>query len=251
MASDTNQIENGWQAQILRLTAFLARPLDPDVAGTLWTSAADSPPEVDENRPREGIRRQSGPFEDGQLEITASPIRIDWHMTPRVDPNNEPPAYFATFERAMEVFGSSGARWLRAASSSVPRLAVGAVLLMPVSDKVAAYRKLGGMLRAVRVDAVRSSELFYQINWPQQSGAMPAVTLNRITKWSALVLRHVSLQFGTASTVGSENHYCRLECDNSTALEHVEPFEPAQLDELFRELCELAIGNVQNGEVTD
>jgi hypothetical protein len=253
MAGPSNQTDIGWQAQVLRLTAFLSAPLDPGVADTLWMSTTSALPEVDENRPREGFRRQSGPFEDGQLEILIAPTRIDWVMAPKVDPNAAPPMYFASFERGIEVLSTSAPQWLRTGSPSIRRLALGAVLLMPASDKVRTYQKLGSMLKSVQVDAVRSSDLFYQINWPRQSNVVPGLRLNRVTKWNALVMRLHNFELSGAviqSAASTDAHYCRLECDHNTAEEHVEPFEPAQIDKLFQELCRLAIDNVESGEVT-
>jgi hypothetical protein len=252
MAIDSDQIGTGWQAQVLRLTTFLSTPLDPNVAATLWTLATSTIPEADDNRPREGIRRQAGPFEDGQLEILIAANRIDWIMAPRADQNAIPQPYFATLDRAMQVFVASGQQWLQIGPPSVIRLALGAVLLMPGTDKVETYQKLKDMLKAVHVDPIHSSELFYQINWPRQSKVIPELKLNRLTKWAPIVIRAHSLQLGGVGLQplpGSGAHYCQLECDHNTAEEHVEPFGPTQVDELFQELCKLAIDNARNGEV--
>jgi hypothetical protein len=239
---------------VLRLTAFLREPLDPNVASMLWTGATGSPPEADDNRPREAIRRQAGPFENGDLEVVVTPGRVDWHMTPRVEPGAEPPPYFATAESAINTLRHHGSQWLRSASPSVNRLALGAILLMPTIDSTSAYEKLGKLLKSVRVDAVHSRDLFYQINWPQPSRALPNHMLNRLTKWSAIVARRQTFQMVGSQTMQptamTEDQYCRLECDHNTAAEHSEPFTPEQLDALFGELCDLAAGNTRNGEVT-
>jgi hypothetical protein len=174
-------------------------------------------------------------------------------MAPRSDPDAAPPTYFASFERAMEVLRTFGPQWLRTGSPSIKRLALGAVLLMPASDKVGTYRKLGSMLKSVQVDAVRSSDLFYQINWPRQSDVVPGLTLNRVTKWNSLAMRLHNFELsgaGIQSVALTDAHYCRLECDHNTAEEHVEPFGSAQIDELFQELCTLTMDNAENGEMT-
>jgi hypothetical protein len=252
MASDSDQNGTGWQAQVLRLTTFLSTPLDPDVAATLWTRAINAKPEIDDNRPREGIRRQTGPFEDGQLETLVAPHRVDWIMVPRVEQDAIPQPYFASLESAMRIFVASGLQWQQIGSPSVTRVAVGAVLLMPRADKLATYQKLKDMLKAVQVDPVHSSELFYQINWPRQSKVMPGLKLNRLTKWTPIVIRAHNFQLSgevIQSIPGSAAHYCQLECDHNTSDEHVEPFSPTQVSELFQELCKLAVDNAHNGEV--
>jgi hypothetical protein len=258
MAIETDGPNMGWQAQALRLTTFLSAPLDLSVAATLWKTAMGVDPEIDDNRPREGIRRQGGPFEGCYLETiiaSAPPPRIDWVLAPKLDPQAPAQLYYGSFERAMGNFTAAGLKWLATGSPSIYRLAVGAVLLMPAASTKAAYQKLDGMLEAVHVDPDHSSDFFYQINWPRASSVVPKLRLNRLTRWTALAVRSVNLQIDdNKATVQSSppdgENYCRLECDHSTPLGHPEPIAPIDLAKLFQELCGLVEENARRGEIT-
>ena len=210
------------------------------MAAGLWQTATGEGPEIDENRPREGIRRQGGPFEGCYLGTTIASERIDWVLAPRIDPLAPP--FYDSFSKAMGDFAAAGQKWLAIGSPSTYRLAVGAVLLMPAASTKAAYQKLDDMLVAVHVDPDHSSDFFYQINWPRASGVVPQLRLNRLTRWTTAV-RSVKLQMdGNSASVRSnlpgDENYCRLECDHSTPPDHTEPFTPIDLvEKLFQELC--------------
>ena len=135
MASETGPAETGWKAQLLRLTVFLAVPLNADVAATLWKTATGEEPEVDDARPREQVRQQGGPFGSCRLDVSVTPQRVDWVMTPMIGPNSLPLAYFSSLEEASEIFVMSGAKWLQIGNPSIRRIAVGAVLLLPSAGK--------------------------------------------------------------------------------------------------------------------
>ena len=216
-----------------------------------------SDPEIDDNRPREGIRRQGGPFEDWYLETMIAPARIDWVLAPKVDPqaSDQPLLYHGSLDKAMGDFTAAGHKWLAAGSPSIYRLGVGAVLLMPVASTKAAYQKLGDMLAVVRVDPDHSLDFFYQINWPHASTVVRQVTLNRLTRWSALGVRSVNLQIddnkaSVQSSLPDDRHYCRLECDHNTQARQTEPFAPTDIRKLFQELCGMVEENAKQGEVT-
>jgi hypothetical protein len=255
MASETDVLDTGWQAQALRLTLFLSAPLELGVAATFWQTAVGADPEIDDNRPRESIRRQAGPFEDWYLETLIAPARVDWVLAPKVDdPQSGAQPYFESLDKAMGAFTAAGRRWLAIGSPSIHRLAVGAVLLMPVANTKAAYQKLDDMLAVVRVDPDHSLDFFYQINWPRASRAVREVTLNRLTRWTAIGIRSLNLQVddnqaSIQPAPSDGRHYCRLECDHSTQAWQTEPFASIDLDELFQELCEMVQENAKHGEV--
>ena len=252
MTDEKQQTDTGWQAQVLRLTAFLATPLDPGIVAEIWHLAAGAAPETDDNRPREGIRRQAGPFSDWQLEIVIAQGRVDWILSPRARADAPPALYFASLERAMTPFRAEAKKWLAIGSPSILRLAVGAVLLMPMPDRKAAYKKLNELLSSVQVDPAHASELLYQINWRRLSGVVPNLQLNRLTKWNALVVRVFSFPLSQAvlqSSPTTGEQFCALECDHSTVADRTEAFTTKQADDLLQELCDLVEDNACKGEV--
>jgi hypothetical protein len=91
--SDQGRID--WQAQLLRLTLFAPKALPG--AEAIWRNITGRDPDVDENRVREAIRRQSGPIDDRQLEIAITPGRVDVVMVPALQ-DGLPAMHFGPIE---------------------------------------------------------------------------------------------------------------------------------------------------------
>ncbi len=175
-------------------------------------------------------------------------------MGPAFDPSSAtlPPASFTNLGNGLQTFSGITRSWLQAAPLSANRIALGAVLVLPAASKQLAYERLQGCLRNVTVDPVHSTDLFYQINWPRESRVVSGLKINRLTKWLPMIRRTVEFQLGSTSALqvpGTEEYYCILECDHSTAQERVEPFTTSECDALYQELTELVMDNAMNGEV--
>src|SRR5258706_15358729 len=69
-----------WQASTLQLALFTQRalPLNTDV----FTAFAGVGPDSQEDRPKEGIRRQLGTLDDSQLQVAVTPVRVDIVLGP-------------------------------------------------------------------------------------------------------------------------------------------------------------------------
>jgi hypothetical protein len=249
MTAETDINSTSWKAQMLRLTAFLREPISSDASATLWKTATGQDPVVDDFRPREQIRRQAGPFRECQFDVIIAPRRIDWVIGPR-DSTAEKP-YFGEAETALDLFKTDGMKWLEM-DAAITRIAVGALLLMPSADVKGAYLTLKSKLKNVSVDPVRSSDLFYQVNWPQASKVAPKIRLNRLTKWSALTTRSVQLNIAQTALrpiQSAGSYFCVLECDHNTSEEHTERLGQEEVSSVFGELCRMVIDNARNGEV--
>lgn len=243
-----------WNAQLLRLSLFLGEKLTE--SESLWKSATGDEPQIDDNRPREGARRQAGQIGGGTLEVQSNAVRIDWLFGPPQIEGLAPPSFIiGSYEVARKAFSDAVTPWLANSSLSAHRIAFGAVALSPVQSKEDGYRRLQGHLRSVKLDPENSSDFFYQINWPRSSRVVSNLKLNRMIKLHSIILRQLPIQQPTATGQMPatfplvEENFCRVECDHSTIAEHLDLFRHGDLVPLFRELDALAAENVEQGEI--
>jgi hypothetical protein len=172
------QMTLNWNAQFLRLTLFLGAPID---GSGLWQSVVGEVPVLDEHRPREGVRQQSGQVGDAVLQMTLTSDRLDWILAPA--PSQEPSIFhIGEVHAATDQFDTQLSPWLaNRPDLSVPRLAFGLIAISPVPDRPTAYRRLQELVPSVRYDAVSTREVVYQANRPVTSLTLPATQMNRIT----------------------------------------------------------------------
>jgi hypothetical protein len=241
-----------WSAESLRLTLFLVEPFD---AAGLWKHVVGRDPEVDERRPRESVQRQGGGLEEGYLTLASTLPRLDWVLSPLpvTAPSEVQAPDVGPADAAMKEFERLFNPWLQSSPPiAVKRMAFGLVALLPVPDRIEAYRRLQLALPSVKVDPENSSELFYQINRPKLSRSLAGAKLNRITRWGAMVRRSfqgtLDVQ-GQHLIAGPETQLVRLECDNSTPADRTEPLDSKSLVSIYSELQEMALDNVERGEL--
>ena len=240
-----------WNAQLLRLTLFIRPPVD---GSGLWQAVVGTEPEVDEHRPREGVRRQSGRVGEAVFEMGIAANRLDWMMAPIPQfPLGGPDSHLGNPQTAVEAFDTLLVPWLSRAELPIVRIAFGLIAVLPTPDRAASYARLQELVPSVRYDAEHTHEVIYQVNRPVQSKASPGLEINRITTWSALRfgIGSVGLSGGNLITtnIGEPQFFARCECDNNTPAEQTEIFEPAQAEPIYRELRDLAMSNLERGEV--
>jgi hypothetical protein len=244
----SDQREVDWQTQLLRFTLFT--PVVLPGSETIWRNITGRDPDIDENRVRETIRRQSGPVGDRQLEIVVTPGRVDVVMVPGLQ-DGLPGMYFGPAEAEIPGFVALVRSWLDqiARVENIHRLAFGAVLVLMVHDRNASYRKLDRLLPSVRVDPVNTREFLYRINRPKMY--FGNLELNRVTTWNSGARKTfgLSASAGQPSTAISEEFFVRLEVDNNTPAERTEPLEPGEIVPIFETLVEMALENAARGEL--
>src|SRR5215467_10496662 len=91
-----------WQVQLLRLTLFTPRSL-PGFE-TIWRDINGRDPDIDENRRRENVRRQSGPVGDRRLETVVTPGRTDVAMAAALQEAPPPTFFFGPAEAEFREF---------------------------------------------------------------------------------------------------------------------------------------------------
>jgi hypothetical protein len=244
--SDQGRVD--WQAQLLRFTLFTPG-VSPEFQ-TIWRNITGRDPDVDENRARESIRRQSGPVGNRQLETVVTLGRVDVVMVPALE-DGLPAMYFGQAEAEIPGFVSLIGPWLDQIAQvvNIVRLAFGAVLLLTVEDRNAGYRELDRLLTSVKVDPVSTREMLYRVNRPKPYA--DGLELNRVTTWNSGTRQTfgLSASAGQPSMPISEEFYVRLEVDNNTPAQRTEPLEPSKIVPIFQTLVKMALENALRGEI--
>ena len=242
-----------WQAESCRLTVFPAEGFDigrPD----WWQQLVGEPPEVYNIQPKTGGLEQRGPYEGDQLVMVARAGRIDWVHTPlpQVDQQTDALLTIGSFPETSERFCRLLQQWIPEVSD-VARLAFGAVLLLPVTDRVEGYKQLQPYLPDVRLDPEGSSDFSYQINRARDSSSGPGgLKINRLSKWSVAVVQHVtvSLGVGTAERYhGPQKFACRVEVDINTVPSGQSNLPRDRVVDIFGELVSLSREIVSSGDI--
>jgi hypothetical protein len=243
----------------LRLTGFPS-PGAAFEGGDWWEEVVGQPPEVEISKRRTGGHQYEGPVDFpknrvGKLILTLRPDRIDWVLTVE-DGSEADSAEIQTlgdFDTAVSEFSRMASRWFDVSTCPpVHRIAFGAVLVWPVADRPAGYKRLSKFV-PVNIDPVGSSDFLYQINRPREAAfACLGLKINRLSKWS--VLRHVqSRLLVSPSSVKGEpvqtRLACRLELDINTSQEHEKDIAREHLGTIFGELIELGKEIAKKGDL--
>lgn len=240
-----------WNAQVLRFTLF---PGDPAGGAGLWEKVVGEAPAVDEHRPRERIRRQVGPLGDVSLELKVSDLRLDWMIVPATSEGQTQSISAGSLDRSLEQFDGLLKPWLQVPLQfGVRRVAFGLVAVLPVIDRLAAYDQLQNLVPSVTFDAKNTREVLYRVNRPKTSRVLLRSELNRITTWNSISVRSslftISESGVELSGHSDDEHFVRCECDNSTSGETTPLLENSQLLPIYDELRDMAVENVQHGEL--
>lgn len=247
-----------WEAELIRFTAFPI-PATPTTDMDWWNRLIGEPPKTKTQRPRDGTIIEEGPFYNDKLVVQISPIRIDLLFVPdeQKEPREVSAPIIGTFTECLESFIELVLRWFNLDTCPpIQRIALGAVLRLPVSDKEVGYRQLSAYLPCVNLDAEHSYSFLYQINRPRLStSSLTGQIINRLTKWSVSRLQKVGLTFVVTEhptihpNVSSGSFACRLELDINTDQEWNKQLPPNELPKIFNELVELTKQIVENGDI--
>lgn len=234
---------NNWLAQHLRLTMFVSGEHSLD---SLWPLISPEPPEVDESRPRENIRRLAVINDNTQLELQSFPGRIDFIMGPVSVPGVPLEINLGPADDQLKSFTAIAQTILEGANLNITRLALGLVLHKPVADRNVGYQELSNLIN-LALDPVKSKEFMLQINYPYPFNIdNQSIELNRITKWSSVMIKSFSFITSSDNTPQIaptllEKNVVQLEIDNSTPVEQPNVLSKNTLKVIFNKLAELAV----------
>jgi hypothetical protein len=242
-------LSHTWLANQIRLSVFPTSPWE--LPADLWSGVVGEAPETDQSQPRVNTRTQSGSWHGGVLQVATTPLRADWVFSPSGDDAGGP--QFSRVADVLPPFVAATRTWLTTGNASMKRIAFGISALVQTADRVEAYELLQLFTQSLKIDPKASSDLSYRINHPVSSQVIKGLRLNRLTTWTALLIRPLQLQLGPSSDAqvapGSGQHFAMLECDINTPAEHAEPLDLALLGATYDELVQLALENLERGEV--
>lgn len=241
----------------MRLTVFPT--VAPDVESvTWWKEVIGEPPETKTIQPRTASLQEVGTIRGGlcKLSLECQPQRIDWLFFPSVKGTEI--TDFPTFidlEGGLKLVDDLLEHWLASCPAS-KRLALGVVLIQRTESKKAAYELLKKYLPSVQLDAEKSSEFSYQINRPRLSNTVDGLSINRLSKWSAIKLSGMMIQLGigqgepTAKFLKSstELNGCRLELDINTSPQVADALSKESLNSLVHEMKTMAMEIASEGD---
>jgi hypothetical protein len=257
MVETSNEIERAsisdWEVESLRVTAFPTQnaELKPD---NWWQGTVGSEPETQFVQGKLGEKRFQGAFEGGQLTLRVQPGRIDWLFgganTEQAASRGELILSSGKFENVSPRFTELVQRWLPM-SPPLSRIAFGAVVLLPVQNRVTGYKKLVPYLPSVKIDPEGSRELLYRINRPRMSQTgIKDLHIHRLSTWAVADVRVVSINAGQATVNPVEGTFlCRVELDINTAAEFSGGFDPDRSQKTLKELIQLGIEILEKGDV--
>ncbi|MBT4485537.1 MAG: hypothetical protein HOC71_17860 [Candidatus Latescibacteria bacterium] len=240
-----------WFVGQLRLTIFPSSPQNiTDV--NWWADLTGEQPEEKVIKPNQGFYSESGPFENNILLLNVVPPKIDWvwaiPINKQVEPDRIP--VIGDYFESHEFFVNIMEKWLNSVSDiKFNRLAYGAVLLMPVKDKVSGYKKIANYLPEVRLDPENSRDFFYQINRPRHYSSKPELSINRLMKWKVLKQSYfLSTSPQSVMATAEDNFACQVELDINTSNEISTELPSEEIINIWHELALLGIEISEKGD---
>jgi hypothetical protein len=245
------KLSRSWLTLGIRLSVFPVAP--QEAPEDLWEQVVGVAPETDQNQPRQHVRVQIGPWQDGVLQLTVSPDRFVWLAGPSATPGAPPDFENWSVETVLPVFIGVTRPWLKSADFGIQRIGFGLHSLISVQDRAEAYGLLHELVPSLRlVEPDTAADLLFQINRPVSSRVLgDTVRLNRLMKWSALFLGHT--QFQVTPEVAQRSpvfgrQYASLDNDVNTPAELLEPLDKDRLGAIYDELVQPSWENLEVGE---
>ena len=242
-----------WETESLRVTAF------PSASETIgrpawWAKVVGQEADIQAFRSRQGLSEEKGTWGPGTLSLAVQPFRIDWVLSPRDTELAELPPSVGRFDQLRSEWAKLMACWFgQDDCPKLVRLALGAVLLLPVPGLTQGYEKLAAYLPNVRLDPGTSSDFLYQVNRARNSrSGIAGLRINRLARWSvATYIRGALSAAGPKISLapGPPVFACRLELDVNTHQEFVGELKAPQLDPVFLELLDLSAEIAEKGDI--
>jgi hypothetical protein len=245
-----------WRVSGVRVTAF------PETDATLGNRNLWDELDVGEAESHEKKKGQTiiqGAAYDKWLMITISVGRVDWLFLPKPDELEEGEFGFrdvGSFPEAVDNFIKKFDEWVeKKTCPKLVRLAFGATLRLPVADRKSGYEQLGAFL-PFKLDGENSSDFFYQINRRRKSAMDSDLGVNRLTKWSVVLLTGIGGQItfgrdGPAPTLrqyGSQSA-CQVEIDINSEPNYEKGFSGSQIKKFLDEFVNFGKEIAEKGDV--
>lgn len=235
-----------WQAARLRTTTFTPQNGMIDLE-KLWQKLLKNSPEEIKNKPNLNFKEVIGDFKTGKLSIQSQGPRVDLFYLPIFAPDSKFPV-IGPFEKCIVDFVSISEKLIKLYNFDPLRLAFGGEFFIPAKDKAAGYSTIAKILKNdVKVDAINSCDLLFQINKPRKSKVIKDLLINRLSKWAVFQISAV-VASPEGMSVQPSNIACHLEIDINTSPET--PSLPrSSLQNIYNELVKLGAEVINKGPV--
>lgn len=240
-----------WLVESFRFTGFVPAGIALD-AKDWFAQAAQTPAESSVSQPPLGQYVEQGLVEIGNLRLAISPGRFDWTYSPPNSPADEI-RNIGPVNVGLAVFRTLIERWLPKCPP-LARLAVGIVLVRPVTTLAEGYRDLARYLPFLKaLDVEGAEDFFYTINRPRRS-ELGSIVVNRISRWSVVRFQSVQIQINVAGSQPSQVVPIDIGCGSRLDLDiNTKPVAASELtvssDKLFAELVSTALEISEKGDI--
>jgi hypothetical protein len=240
-----------WTAHLLQVSLFSSAvfPLSDDYFSVLMGVE----PDTNEDRPKEGVRRQTGLVDDVFVQVGVSPLRLDVTFSPppqtaTVDIDAIRVA-LGPFVPELHKFSDVVLKWIDKVSTPIVRMSfVGAAVVETVSREDA-YAVLADSVKSLAISP-KMEDLIYRVNWKLASNTVSEGFLNRLVTWTSFRL-NIAAGFDPKGAVHVANRdFARLDLDINTPADRRDALPRTELSKMLSELFELAIDVVERGEPT-
>lgn len=244
---------SNWQVQVLRCTAFYTPGETFDISGW-WAEVTGNLPEIETKKPKDGISIEEGPFKDGKITLTKSPIAVDLrYQLPNNLPNevNVVPT-IGNFEEQYPEFASLVKKLFDVTTFPlIKRLAFGSIINIPSTNRQEAYRQLSDYIKNVTFDLVKTRDFKYQINYRRTSKiGISGLEINRLNTWSVSSFQTFISPIPTSEIKSTEPCYaCRLGIDINTCQEFPNNLPKERLGEIIDELIDMGKEIIRYGDI--
>ncbi|WOH58508.1 hypothetical protein [Bradyrhizobium sp. BWC-3-1] len=240
-----------WTCESIRLSLFSSQTVK--LSAQSWT-ALTGQEEPEQEQKGGGRHVFASTMLGGQFNLGAIANRCDIILSP-VTLTEVPEDYIPAvgqWPSALEGFQAHVAPFLEQLSFPVMRMAFAPVLVLPLKERLDAYKALVSLVKSIRQSPENMRDVLLRINWPQNSTAVDGLTLNRITTWSVQqyqIQMFVSDGNSPAAFANELTYGVRLELDHNTDQKHASPFDVSRLVPIYKELTNLALQNATEGEI--
>jgi hypothetical protein len=236
-----------WQAHTLQLALFTQRALQLNT--DIFAAFSGSVPESQDDRPKQGIRIQSGQFDDAHLRVTITPIRVDIVLGPSPELSMGG-AQLTTGELKAELgkFAKPCLEWLPKWEVPTTRLALIVRAVAWATTTIEAYEILARNLTSVRVRPGEMSDLIYRVNWRANTKTLSEGFYNRVTTWSAQKLALSGMLTPGQEIQLDSKEFAQVEMDLNTPAERTAPLPVDRFTTIFKDLHQLAMEIADVGE---
>lgn len=244
----------------LRVTLFHSGEVVIDPTGT-WERVVGAKPDSCRSNPKTGQLVEIGTYGDSQLELVfasePSEGRLEWHL--RAPDLFE--SQHASFDETPRVLLQLMDKYIQTLSIQfVQRAALGVSVLRGVENLSQGYSEISKYL-PFQVDYADCSDFLYQINRKRPSKVLLGTEVNRLMKWSVVVMGRRILRL-TGSRLAEtmvrdalivkpvdDQVALNLELDINTATNEDSSLDVGKLSGLLKEFAEFAREIVAKGDV--